>query len=75
MVALILAAALAAHPAATRKAPELRREVCPGALYFIKHGDHAPWTKGNKVLCRIGDHDFYGAPPKHPTKRSRHAHH
>lgn len=60
VLTLILFAALHAHPAA-RKVPEHRQEVCPGALYFIKHGEHAPWTKGNKVLCHIGGHDFYGA--------------
>lgn len=37
-----------------------RHEVCPHALYFIKHGEHASWTKHKRLLCHIGAHDFYG---------------
>ena len=39
---------------------ETRKEICPGAIYFIVHGHHAPWMKHEKLLCRIGKHDFYG---------------
>ena len=43
-----------------RKSEEQSTEVCKGATYFILHGHHAPWTKHKKLLCRIGNHDFYG---------------
>lgn len=37
-----------------------RVEVCPGATHFIKHGEHAYWTRHMRLLCHIGAHDFYG---------------
>lgn len=37
-----------------------RVEVCPGATYFINHGEHASWTPHKRLLCHIGDLDFYG---------------
>jgi hypothetical protein len=71
MLAVALAVALGAHrPAVPAHAvhparparPAARHEVCPGALYFLKHGEHAAWTRGIRPLCTIGDHDFYGQP-------------
>lgn len=49
----------ATMPPAHRK-PHARIEVCPHALYFIRHGEQTRWTKQKRLLCRIGDHDFYG---------------
>ncbi len=40
--------------------PERAAEACPGATFFIKHGSHADWVKRRKLMCRIGQHDFYG---------------
>lgn len=39
------------------------REICPHALYFATHGDNPYWAKDKKLLCTIGDHDFYGDQP------------
>ena len=44
------------------KPPQMHKnpEICPGATYFIVHGHYASWMKKEKLLCRIGKHDFYG---------------
>lgn len=37
-----------------------RHEICPGAVYFMRHDSPKPaWAQGERPLCRIGAHDFY----------------
>lgn len=51
--------ALAVWLALTLPALPHRREICPGALFFVKHGERPAWTRNKQPLCRIGQHDFY----------------
>lgn len=59
MITLVLAVLWFATQPAPRPHGH-RVEICPGALYFIKHGEHASWTRHKRLLCHIGGHDFYG---------------
>ena len=61
MITLVLAVLwFATQPARPIPARPAHSAVCPGALYFIKHGEHAAWTRRKRLLCHIGGHDFYG---------------
>jgi hypothetical protein len=34
--------------------------ICPGAIYFSVHGSESQeWDDKHKLLCTIGNHDFY----------------
>ena len=60
MITLVLAALWFATMPPVHRKPHARIEVCPHALYFIRHGEQTTWTKHKRLLCHIGDHDFYG---------------
>lgn len=59
MIGLCLMVYLSVH-ILTLNVPERRHEICPHALYFVKHGEKASWTANKRLICHIGAHDFYG---------------
>lgn len=59
-ISAIFSMFLFALPVPDASPRQYRNDVCPGAVYFIKHGHHAAWQQHRKLLCRVGGHDFYG---------------
>ncbi len=45
-----------------------RREVCPGATYFLRRdADRPKWARGRRPICRIGNHIFFDDLRSHET--------